>query len=345
MRNLTQNQNTYMDKIITIPLKIKLKHLRYNIQKCKSFGVVFILGVALLLLTQCSAPKILPFSVCPSNVPKGMTLLPVKIDGLDADLFHGTSTTPQKAIVLLGGSEGGRSWSYHLDFIQELIDHGFCVLSLPYFGTDSLPKNLRGIPLEYFQKAFRWLSAQKDMVISNNYALIGVSRGAELALLLGSRYSEVNAVVAIDPSSVVFPGPPTGLFNAMGRQHSAWSEKGRELPFVSIPFSWTSIKGMFSGNRTRMFEKALKDTIQVKGATIPVEKINGPVLVISFKRDQVWPSPFMCEKIVARLHDNKFNFYYEHASYDGIHSDWSIKACRTNIMSFLREQFLPLESK
>ena len=334
-----------MDKTIKISLKVRLKHLRYNTQKCKSFAVLFILCAAFLLLTQCSAPHTLPYSVCPTNVPKGITLLPVKIDGLDADFFHGTSTTPQKAIVLLGGSEGGRSWSYHPEFIQELIDHGFCVLSLPYFGTDSLPKNLRGISLEYFQKAFRWLSAQKDMVIPNNYALVGVSRGAELALLLGSRYPEVNAVVAIDPSSVVFPGPPTGLFDALGRQHSAWSEKGRELPFVSIPFSWTSIKGMFSGNRTRMFEKALQDTIKVKAATIPVEKIHGPVLVISFKRDQVWPSPLMCEKIVARLHDKNFKFYYEHASYDGVHSDWSIKACRTNIISFLSEQFLPVESK
>ncbi|WP_051508888.1 alpha/beta fold hydrolase [Xylanibacter oryzae] len=334
-----------MDKTIKISLKVRLKHLRYNTQKCKPFAVLFILCAAFLLLTQCSAPHTLPYSVCPTTVPKGITLLSVKIDGLDADFFHGTSTTPQKAIVLLGGSEGGRSWSYHPEFIQELIDHGFCVLSLPYFGTDSLPKNLRGISLEYFQKAFRWLSAQKDMVISNNYALVGVSRGAELALLLGSRYPEVNAVVAIDPSSVVFPGPPTGLFDALGRQHSAWSEKGRELPFVSIPFSWTSIKGMFSGNRTRMFEKALQDTIKVKAATIPVEKIHGPVLVISFKRDQVWPSPLMCEKIVARLHDKNFKFYYEHASYDGVHSDWSIKACRTNIISFLSEQFLPVESK
>jgi hypothetical protein len=94
-----------------------------------------------------------------------------------------------------------------------------------------------------------------------------------LALLLGSRYPQVKAVVAIDPSSVVFPGPPTDLFDAIGKEHSAWSEKGQELPFVRIPYSWTTIKGMASGKRIRMFENALEDTLQVNAAAIPAEKI------------------------------------------------------------------------
>jgi hypothetical protein len=260
---------------------------------------------------------------------------------LEADFFHGESGRPQKTVVLLGGSEGGRSWSYRLEFIQELIARGFCVLSLPYFGTDNLPKKHRGIPLEYFHKAFQWLSSQNERVIPDSYALIGVSRGAELALILGTRYPEVKAVVAIGPSSVVW----LGMIDSLGKQHSAWSEKGKELPFVKIPYSFASLKGMISHKSTLVYEKALLDSAQVKAASIPAEKIQAPVLLISFKRDQVWPSTLMCDQIVDRLQKNSFKFYCEHADYDGAHSEWSIEECRLNIFRFLTERFLSPEPK
>lgn len=303
------------------------------------FILVLLIGLFVLnhfLFTQDSSAN----SVPPRRAPKGECLMLVNTDGLDADFFYSKSQSPKKAVVLLGGSEGGRYWSYHQDFVQELVNQGFCVLSLAYFGTNRLPKNLRAIPLEYFHKAFLWLSAQKNLVIPDNYAIVGVSRGAELALLLGSRFPQVKAVVAIDPSSVVFPGPPTSLLDAVGKEHSAWSDKGRELPFVRIPYSWTTLKGMASGKRTRMFENALEDTLQVNAAAIPAEKIHGPVLLVSFKHDQVWPSPLMCDQIVIRLRDSSFNFYYAHADYNGGHSDWCIPACHTNILTFLNERFL-----
>ena len=101
----------------------------------------------------------------------------VMIDGHNADFFHTASTGPQKALVMLGGSEGGRYWSYHPELIRDLVDQGFCILSLPYFGTRDLPHDLRSIPLEYFARVFRWLSTQKDQVIPDNYALVGVSEG------------------------------------------------------------------------------------------------------------------------------------------------------------------------
>jgi pimeloyl-ACP methyl ester carboxylesterase len=302
---------------------------------------VLVLFIGLFVLNWfLFAPHTSPFSATPSEVPREESLMMVDMYGLDADFFYSKSQRPQKAVVLLGGSEGGRYWSYHPDFIQELVNQGFCVLSLAYFGTNRLPKNLRAIPLEYFRQALLWLSSQKNLVISDNYAVVGVSRGAELALLLGSRYPEVKAVVAIDPSSVVFPGPPTSLLDAIGKQHSAWSEKGRELPFVRIPYSWTTIKGMASGKRTRMFQNALEDTSQVNAAAIPAEQIRGPVLLVSFKYDQIWPSPLMCEQIAKRLRDSSFNYYFEHADYNGGHSDWSITACHKNILTFLNERFL-----
>ena len=262
------------------------------------------------------------------------------VDGLDADFFRRPSERPQLAVVLLGGSEGGRSWSYCPEFIHELVDQGYCVLSLPYFGTDQLPPHLRSIPLEYFSKALHWLSAQEGVVIPDHFALVGLSRGAELALLVASRHPEVKAVVAIAPSSVVYPGPPTGKWDALSGQHSAWSESGKELPFVPMAYSVTTLRGLMSGKQTRMFEIALQNTRRVEKAAIPVESIRGPILLTSYTRDEIWPSTLMSEQIVQRLKDRNFPFYYGHARYDAGHADWSIDACRTNILGFLREHFL-----
>ena len=298
--------------------------------------VLLLLFLVVLLLSQYSVSKSSPYATRPSSAPEGVILLPVDEDGLEADFFYRKSDRPQKAVILLGGSEGGRIWSYRPEFIQELTTRGFCVLSLPYFATNSLPKAHRGIPLEYFQKAFQWLASQGKRVIHDDYALIGVSRGAELALLLASRYPEVKAVIAIDPSSVVW----LGTVDYLGMQHSAWSEKGMELPFVKIPYSLASIIGMISQRSTRVFEKALQDTRQVKNASIPAENIQAPILLVSFKRDQVWPSPLMCGQIVERLQKSHFQFYYEHADYDGGHSEWSIEACHRNMLKFLAERFL-----
>ena len=294
--------------------------------------------VTILLLTQGAAPQCLAHAALP-YVPRGIAVRSVRTDGLDADFFHGTSDKPQKAVILLGGSEGGKSFSDDTVFVQELVGQGFCVLSLAYFGIDDLPRTLRGIPLEYFAKAFHWLSTQKE-VIPDDYALVGGSRGAELALLLGSIYPEVKAIIAIAPSSVIFPGPPTDALDALQGQHSAWSRNGQELAFVPVAYSWTTLQALITDEGTRMLEKALRSSRHVKEAAIPVEEIQGPILLVSFTRDEAWPSTLMSEQIMQRLHDSGFRFHYEHVAYDAGHCDWSVKPFRPTVLTFLRERFL-----
>ena len=69
-------------------------------------------------------------------------------------------------------------------------------------------------------------------------------------------------------------------------------------------------------------------------------KILGPILLVSFARDQAWASALMSEQIMERLRDSGFPFSYEHASYHAGHCEWGIEACRTNMLRFLRERFL-----
>jgi uncharacterized protein len=276
-----------------------------------------------------------------SDLPNAFSAKSIRVDGLNADFFYGVSDRPQKTLILLGGSEGGKSWSNHTARIKQFIEQGYAVLSLAYFGVDGLPAHLRAIPLEYFTRAFLWLSSQKE-VIPHQYMLLGVSRGAELALLIGSMVPEVKAVVAIAPSSVVFPGPPTGILDALLGQHSPWSLQGHEIAFVPLPYSWITLQGMITGKRTRMFEEALRNTDAMKAAAIPVEKTRGSILLESFTQDQIWPSTLMADQLVDRLNISGFRYTYKHNAYNTTHSNWSFEPCWANILAFLRE-YHPVE--
>jgi hypothetical protein len=108
-------------------------------------------------------------------------------NGLVADFFTDPSVQPSRAIIMLGGSEGGKSWSRVRRPIALLVQRGYSLLSLAYFKSEGLPSSLEEIPLEYFEKAFDWLSTQTG-IVPDQYAILGGSKGSEAALLLGSRY-------------------------------------------------------------------------------------------------------------------------------------------------------------
>jgi dienelactone hydrolase len=61
-------------------------------------------------------------------------------------------------------------------------------------------------PLEYFERAIEWLKSQPE-VDTNCIAVVGNSKGGELALLLGVTYPEdVRAIIGYAPSAVVWQG-------------------------------------------------------------------------------------------------------------------------------------------
>ena len=68
--------------------------------------------------------------------------------------------------------------------------------------------------------------------------------------------------------------------------------------------------------------EALRDPGAVARAAIAVEKIRGPVLLISGADDQMWPSAAMGEDIRLRLKAAGHPFEVRHLRYDG--PGWSI---------------------
>ena len=132
------------------------------------------------------------------------------------------ATQPQPAVLQLGGSLGG-----HGELPAALLaSHGYPSLSLAYFKEPGLPATLKEIPFEYFEKALRWLGSRPG-VDPKRVVVLGVSRGAEAALLLGGTYPDLaHGVVACTTDSQVLGAVGGG---------PAWTLGGNPIPLGPIP--------------------------------------------------------------------------------------------------------------
>ncbi len=191
-------------------------------------------------------------------------------------------------IIVLGGSDGGK----YNDRAQKIADLGYNVLALAYFdrsGADHVPETLELVPLEYFEAPKRWLEAR-----SNGVVLYGLSKGAELALVLASHVQGYKAVIALAPSMVVWQGNPKD-FSRIMESPSSWSKDGKGLPFVSY-ISRVEQQRLGYDNR---HEASLTNKQAVEAALINVNKIEVPMLLLSGGQDKSWPAADMAEVVCS----------------------------------------------
>ncbi|MCZ6704195.1 MAG: hypothetical protein O6940_14290, partial [Ignavibacteria bacterium] len=206
------------------------------------------------------------------------------------------------AIMMIGGSEGGLPNYFDT---EGFTAKGYPCIVIGYFKTKNTPERLELIPLEYFEDAIMKFKSQPD--VGNKKILVwGNSKGGELALLLASRYKQIEGVIASVPSSVVFQG--------IGASSSSWSYKGEPIPFV--PYAPYDQSKVVNREYREMYELSLKQTAAVEKAAIKVENINGPILLLSGREDTMWPSSQMSEMIIKRLEEKEFPHWSGHFAYD-----------------------------
>ena len=238
--------------------------------------------------------------------PAGTTRADVRDNGLNGVLYRPEGNARVPAIIVLGGSEGGLQGASSVG--SAFAQHGYAVLALAYFMDDGLPQTLENIPLEYFDKAVDWLKAQPG-IDGGEIGVVGGSRGSEAALLLASRRADIKAAAAFAPSGIVWQG--LNFANPMN-MGPAWTLDGKPLPYL-MPDGMAYRPG---APMKPMFDHALAQIDAHPGVHIPVEQINGPILLVSGKADALWPSFEMSEAIVKRLGDKGFKYPVEHLSYD-----------------------------
>ena len=237
----------------------------------------------------------------------------VSDSGLHAH-FYLPATTPGTRlplVIALTGSEGG----YDDLRAAMLASHGYAALAVAYFGAPGTPEELFEIPVETIERAVQWAAKQPE-VDGARIGIMGVSKGAELALLSASLIPRIRVVVANAATDAVGQGIDR---RGQSRATSSWTWRGTPRPFVrQVPPPEFTAQFSRHGPPYRLrtlHEASRRDTVSLHAAQIAVERIAGPILLISGEDDQLGPSVEQAESIVARLAKHSFPHPVRHLRY------------------------------
>lgn len=261
-----------------------------------------------LLASQTCQRRFSPPSVCCKDVTE---------QGFIGRYFFPNDQGQHPAVLVLSGSDGRIEKAQLI--AQLLAAHGYAALALCYFGLDDTPRTLSRIALEPLARALDWL-IQRDEVLPHKLAIYGRSKGGELALLAASLFPAVTAVVANTPSCYCYEG--LGPLKLPSR-HSSWCYRGQELPYIAFTTAALGHTALdilqHKPNRLRQMYQYLFDHNDKAAAMIPLERINGPILLLSAEYDDIWPSRGHAETAFQYLRAHHFPHRCRHICYTSGH--------------------------
>ena len=193
--------------------------------------------------------------------------------------MHLVGDGPTGVLVLAGSS--GR---VEEERCRVLAAAGATAASYRWFG-----ETVDLVPLESFDEPLALLHERCERLV-----VLGTSRGAEAALLLGAaasrdRRGRRDLTQRRRLGLALLRSPPALVVDA----------RGEPLPFVPYDDSWETDTDPpeFVGH----YEQALElYADRVPAARIPVERIAGEVVLVAGGDDRVWPALDFSDEIVAR---------------------------------------------
>jgi nucleolar protein 56 len=231
----------------------------------------------------------------------------VRREDLTGTLFAGLGRGPHPGVLVVHGSGGGGG--YERRYARRLAHHGYAVFCVEYFDGPGRPDALDRIPMSYFGRAVEWLLDQPE-TDGQRVGVVGFSRGGEAAMLTGAHFERVGAVVAYAASGYAFPAPT--WMPGVEVEGPAWTRDGDPVPYLPVDELVEEEQDGFEDvvenddldASTRAVANATDE--QLRWATIPVERIDGPVLLVSGGEDAIWPSADLSRVAIDRLdaHDH-----------------------------------------
>lgn len=221
----------------------------------------------------------------------------------------------KKVLIFLGGSSG--NYELTKDVAKVFCSQGLTVFPMAYVNKEGLKTDFSLIPIDMIESAAKMLHEKGYKKVG----LWGISKGAELVLTAASLLPElINAVVAVSPINTVCQA----FEREKGNRYlpgSSWSYKGEPLPYTPYKNKRFPKTGIII-NSIKKRDLTLYDLYLPvvenpdENAVIKVEKINGPILLISSKMDNLFTSEIASKMIMDRLKEYKFPYPYKHLSYD-----------------------------
>lgn len=213
--------------------------------------------------------------------------------GLPADgAYFRPEGDVEGGVLVLSGSSGRIETGRAALFAEA----GLFAVAMRWFGGPGQPPGICEVPLETFAAAVDVLARHTGSI-----ALVGVSKGAEAALLVASDDPRVSLVTAMAPSSVVWASVGPGEDGESYPYRTSWTRGGARLPFVAYDESWEPAQHDGPTSFRELYLRSMDvDPVRTARAAIPVDRIKAQVIVSAGLDDQVWPSDIFSAQVATR---------------------------------------------
>ncbi|KAM8933934.1 bile acid-CoA:amino acid N-acyltransferase-like [Pelodytes ibericus] len=204
----------------------------------------------------------------------------IQDDRIRGTIFCPSGDGPFPGVIDLYGGAGGL-----VEYRASLLaSRGFVVLALAFFAYDDLPKSFHKLDIEYFEEAAQLL-LKHPKVAGPKVGVLGVSKGAEIALVMASYLPQIGATISINGTSKLYG--------------STFYYKGKPI-----------LKGTnYTPEKMMITEEGLMCTAglydEKTESHIPVEKASGPILFVAGEKDQYYNSKYFAESALARMRKHR----------------------------------------
>jgi uncharacterized protein len=197
-------------------------------------------------------------------------------------------------VVVLSGSSG----RIERERCRLFARAGVTAVSIRWFGGPGQPPGICEVALETLVAATELLRERGAERVS----LLGVSKGAEAALVLSTLSDCADAVIALAPTSVAWANVGPGRDGRERPCRSSWTWQEQPLPFVPYDDSWTqaepegvpvSVLGWYESSLAAYADR-------LPAAAIPVEKSAADLVLVAGGADRMWPSLRFARELADR---------------------------------------------
>ena len=249
-------------------------------------------------------------------ISPGVTHRTVNEVNVKGEYFIPEGPRPFPAVLMCADSASGMQ--VQIPMASLLASHGFAVFLMAYYNYKGLPKQLYELPVEKFWGGLLWLRDQPE-VDRDRIGAMAAGKGAEglLSAVCNIADMDLQALILVSPSSVAWQG----LGRGKPEQKSSWSLQGKPLPFLRYRGEKLMPQLLLAKYlrkfglhklfprlmRTRFlsaYEVVKSNSTEVQTASLPVEKVSAPMLLVAGDDDHFWPSVYMAQMIREQHQQN-----------------------------------------